>query len=150
RVILGMELDATGLVHLINSYGYPALAALVLLAALGVPLPFPVAASFVALGTLTARPDGPNFLTPAPLATAAASPGDSADYWLGRAGSPMLGRWLRRLGRRSRYNTVLARVEQGLARRAGLLILVTRCLITPLASPVSLLTGAARLAFATY
>jgi membrane-associated protein len=145
-----VQLDGAGLVQLIASYGYPALAVLVSLAAVGVPLPFPVAATFVALGALSARPDGPRFLVLALVATLAASAGHSADYWLGRAGSPLLGRGLQRLQSRSPAGTALTRVERGLLRRAGPLILLTRCVITPLASPVSLLAGAARVPFSTY
>jgi membrane protein DedA with SNARE-associated domain len=145
-----VQLDEAGLVHLLASYGYPALAVLVSLAAMGVPLPFPVAATFVALGALSARPDGPHFLVLALVATLAASAGHSADYWLGRAGGPLVGRGLQRLQRRSPAETALTRVEQGLLRRANPLILLTRCVVTPLASPVSLLAGAARIPFSTY
>jgi hypothetical protein len=57
-----MPIDTTGLVHLFDSYGYLALGTLLLLAAAGVPLPWPIAASFVVLGALTAYPSGPSFL----------------------------------------------------------------------------------------
>lgn len=42
------------------------------------------------------------------------------------------------------------RVEQGITRNASLLIFITRCLLTPLAGPVSLLAGAARVAVPRY
>jgi membrane protein DedA with SNARE-associated domain len=42
------------------------------------------------------------------------------------------------------------RVEQGIARNASMLIFITRCLLTPLAGPVSLLAGAARIAVPRY
>lgn len=42
------------------------------------------------------------------------------------------------------------RVEQGITRNASLLIFITRCLLTPLAGPVSLLAGAARIAVPRY
>src|SRR5262249_33617047 len=104
-----VQLDATALTHLINSYGYPARAVFVFLAAAGMPLPFPVAATFVALGALTAHPDGPNFLALALVATLAASAGHSLDYWLGRVGSPLLEKAVRRLERRP-AGAVLARI----------------------------------------
>src|SRR5262249_23734515 len=65
----GVPLDTTALVHLITSYGYPALAALLLVAAVGVPLPFPITTTVIVLGALSARPDGPNFLALALVAT---------------------------------------------------------------------------------
>ncbi len=148
-----MPLDMTGLVHLITSSGYPALAvlaALLLVAAVGVPLPIPITSTLIVLGALTARPDGPNFLALTLVATLAASAGHGGDYWLGRAGSPRVDRWRRRLERRPRLGATLVRVERGLAQHASLVILVTRCLLTPLGSPVSLLAGAARIAFPLY
>jgi membrane-associated protein len=145
-----VQLDATGLVHLFDSYGYLTLAVLLLLAAAGVPLPFPITTTIIVLGALTARPDGPSFPALAFVATLAASTGHNLDYWLGRTSSPVLERWRRRLEHRLRRGAMLMRVEEGFARNAGLVILVTRCLLTPLASPVSLLAGAARVAFPTY
>lgn len=145
-----MPLDATGLVHLFDSYGYLALATLLLLAAAGVPLPLPITTTFIVLGALTARPDGPSFPALALVATLAAATGHSLDYWLGRSNSPVLGRWRRRLERRFRRGAILVRVEEGFVHNAFLVILVTRCLLTPLASPVSLLAGAAYIAFPTY
>jgi hypothetical protein len=58
---MGIELDTTGLVHLFEGYGYLALGALLLLAAAGAPLLWPIAASFVVLGAFTAHPSGPSF-----------------------------------------------------------------------------------------
>ena len=145
-----MPLDTTELVHLFNTYGYLALAALLLLAAAGVPLPLPITTTFIVLGALTTRPDGPSFLALAVVGTLAASTGHSLDYWLGRSRSPMLERWRRRLERRFRREALLTRAEEGFVRHAGLVLLVTRCLLTPLASPVSLLAGAAHIAFPTY
>src|SRR5262249_52166207 len=132
-----------------NSYGYPALAAFVFLAAAGLPLPFPVAATFVALGALTTHPDGPSFLALALVATLSASAGHSLDYSLGPAGSPLLEGGLGSLERRP-AGAALGRLELALIRRAGPLILLTRCLFAPLASPVSLLAGTARVALAPY
>lgn len=145
-----MPLDATGLIHLFDSYGYLALAALLLLAATGVPLPVPITATLIMLGALTARPDGPSFLALAVVATPAAATGHSLNYWLGRSSIPVLERWRQRLERRVHRGALLARLEKGFVRNAGLVILITRCLLTPLASPVSLLAGAAHIAFPIY
>jgi membrane-associated protein len=145
-----MPLDATGLIHLFDSYGYLALAALLLLAATGVHLPVPITATLIMLGALTARPDGPSFLALAVVAAPAAATGHNLNYWLGRSSSPVLERWRQRLERRVHRGALLARLEKGSVRNAGLVILVTRCLLTPLASPVSLLAGAAHIAFPIY
>ena len=151
---MGIGVDPTGLVLLFDSYGYVALAALLLLAAAGMPLPVPVAATFIVLGTLTAHSSGPSFLALALVATLAATAGHSLDYWLGRSSSPLLERWRerwrRRLEARRRRSALLVRVEKRLLQNASLVILVTRCLLTPLASPVSLLAGAASIAFPLY
>jgi membrane protein DedA with SNARE-associated domain len=143
---MGIELDTTGLVRLFEGYGYLMLGALLLLAAAGAPLPWPIAASFVVFGALTAQPSGPSFLALALVATMAATIGHSLLYWLGRSSSPRLQRWRLRLERRLHRRTTALRAEQGITRNASLLIFITRCLLTPLAGPVSLLAGAARVA----
>jgi membrane-associated protein len=145
-----MGLDTTELVHLFEGYGYLALGALLLLAAAGAPLPWPIAASFVVFGALTAHPSGPSFPALALVATMAATTGHSLLYWLGRSSSPRLQRWRLRLERRLHRRAAVLRVEQGIARNAGLLIFITRFLLTPLAGPVSLLAGAASVAVPRY
>ena len=147
---MGIDLDTTGLVHLFEGYGYLALGALLLLAAAGAPLPWPIAASFVLFGALTAHPSGPSFPALALVATMAATTGHCFLYWLGRSTSPRLQRWRLRLERRLQRKASALRVEQGIARNASLLIFITRCLLTPLAGPVSLLAGAARVAVPRY
>jgi membrane-associated protein len=147
---MGIELDTTGLVHLFEGYGYLALGALLLLAAAGAPLPWPIAASFVLFGALTAHPSGPSFAALALVATMAATIGHSFLYWVGRSSSPRLQRWRLRLERRLHRRISALRMEQGIARNAGLLIFLTRCLLTPLAGPVSLLAGAARIGIPRY
>jgi membrane protein DedA with SNARE-associated domain len=121
----------------------------VVLAAAGVPLPFPVAAAFVALGALTDAPHGPSFLALAAVAIPAAAVGHSLDYWLGRAGSPLLRRWFVRIERHLQ-GSALIQGERGLARNGSLVILLTRFLLTPIASPVSALAGAARVPYPRY
>jgi len=147
---MGIELDTTGLIHLFEGYGYLALGALLLLAAAGAPLPWPIAASFVLFGALTAHPSGPSFVALALMATLAATTGHSLLYWLGRSSSPRLQRWRLRLERRLHRRATVLRVEQGIARNASLFIFITRCLLTPLAGPVSLLAGVARIAVPRY
>ena len=147
---MGIELTTTGLIHLFEGYGYLALGALLLLAAAGAPLPWPIAASLVLLGALTAHPSGPSFPAVALVATTAATTGHSFLYWLGRSSSPRLQRWRQRLERRLPRRATALHVEQGIARNASLLIFITRCLLTPLAGPVSLFAGVARIAFPCY
>jgi membrane protein DedA with SNARE-associated domain len=146
---MGIEVDTTGLVQFFEGYGYLALGALLLLAA-GAPLPWPIAASFVVFGALTAHPSGPSLPVLALVATIAATAGHSLLYWLGRSSSPRLQRWRQRLERRFNGRATALRVEQGIARNAGLLIVITRCLLTPLAGPVSLLAGITRIALPRY
>ena len=124
-----MGLDTTELVHLFEGYGYLALGALLLLAAAGAPLPWPIAASFVVFGALTVHPSGPSFPALALVATMAATTGHSLLYWLGRSSSPRLQRWRLRLERRLYRRAAVLRVEQGIARNAGLLIFITRFLV---------------------
>jgi membrane protein DedA with SNARE-associated domain len=147
---MGIEVDTTGLVHFFEGYGYVALGALLLLAAAGAPLPWPIAASFVVFGTLTAYPSGPSLPALALVATMAATTGHSLLYWLGRSSSPRLQRWRRRLECRFNAKATALRVEQGFAWNAGLLIFITRCLLTPLAGPVSLLAGVTRITLPRY
>jgi membrane-associated protein len=144
-----VHLDATTLAQWFAAYGYPALALLVTLAAAGAPLPFPVAAAFVALGALTATPHGPSFVALLVVALLAATIGHSVDYWLGRAGSPLLRGGLARLERRTGWASP-ARAERGFAHNGGALILLTRFLLTPIASPVSALAGATRFPYVRY
>jgi membrane protein DedA with SNARE-associated domain len=147
---MSIELETTGLVHLFEGYGYLALGALLLLAAAGAPLPWPIAVSFVVFGALTAHPSGPSFLALALVATMAATTGHSLLYWLGRSSSPRLQRWRLRLEHRLHRKAAALRVEQGIARNASLLVFITRFLLTPMAGPVSLLAGAARIAVLRY
>jgi membrane protein DedA with SNARE-associated domain len=84
------------------------------------------------------------------VATLAATTGHSLLYWLGRSSSPRLQRWRQRLERRFNGQAPALRVEQGFAGNTGLLIFITRCLLTPLAGPVSLLAGVTRIALPRY
>jgi membrane protein DedA with SNARE-associated domain len=141
-----MHLDAAAILSLLSTYGYPALGVLVAVVAAGVPIPFPMTTTFVALGALTTTPHGPNFLALALVATLAAAVGHSADYGLGRSGSPLARRWRGRLERRIGGQT-LGNLERRLARSSTLVILLTRFPLTPLASPASLVAGLMRVAY---
>ncbi len=141
-----MRLDAAAILSLLSIYGYPALGILVALAAAGVPIPFPMTTTFVALGALSATAHGPNFLALAVVGTLAATVGHSADYGVGRSGSPFARRWRVRLERRIGSQT-LSSVERWLTKSSTLVILLTRFPLTLLASPVSLVAGLTRVAY---
>jgi membrane protein DedA with SNARE-associated domain len=141
-----MQLNAADIVSLLSTYGYPALGVVVALAAAGVPIPAPVTMIFITLGVLSATAHGPNLLALLVIGTLAATLGHSADYGLGYSGNRLMQRlraWLeRRMGAHK-----LGRIERQLARSNALVILLTRFPLTPLASPVSLLAGASRIAY---
>ncbi len=141
-----MHLDAAAVLSLLSTYGYLALGILVCLAALGVPIPFPITTTFVALGALTTTAHGPSFIALAVVATLAAAAGHSADYALGRSGSPLVRRWRARLERRL-GGEALSGAERRLADGSSLVILLTRFPLTVLASPVSLIAGLTRVAY---
>jgi membrane-associated protein len=141
--------DATSTLHLVATYGYPALIALMVLAALGVGVPIPVRVLLLALGALSASPGGPNLLLLALSGIFGAAAGHSGDYWAGHLGGAAIGRRLARL--------VGTRGQAALERHAALVrggsessVLLSRTLLTPIASPISLLAGATGMRFATF
>lgn len=132
----------TALLGLVATYGYVCLAGVVFVAAAGVPLP--VQLLLIALGALSAQRGGPNFLLLGVVGAVTALGGDLVDYLLGRLGGRPALRWLLgRLGRSGDAGKNLRRVP--FWRRSGLVILLTRFLLTPLGAPVSLLAGATRI-----
>ena len=135
--------------QLAASYGYPALALIMLAAAAGVPLPVPVAALLVAAGALSAQPHGPSWALLALCGIPAAAAGHSLDYWLGRAGSPLVTHWMRRLERHIGGMT-LHGSRSGRWTGGPLLIFLTRWTLTALASPVAALAGVARLPYRAF
>jgi membrane-associated protein len=141
-----MHVDMATILSLLSTYGYPALGVLVALMAAGVPIPFPMTTTFVALGALTTTARGPNFLTLAIVATLAAAAGHSVDYGLGRSGSPFAQRWRGRLEHRIGSQT-LGTVDRWLANSSTVVILLTRFPLTPFATPVSLVAGLTRVAY---
>jgi membrane-associated protein len=141
--------DATSTLHLVATYGYPALIALAFLAALGIGAPIPLRLLLLALGALSASPGGPNVLLLALCSILGAAAGHSGDYWAGRLGGAALGRRLARLiGRRGQ--TALERHAALVRGGSESAVLLSRILLTPIASPISLLAGAADMRFPTF
>jgi membrane-associated protein len=132
------------LLGLVATYGYICLAGIVFVASAGVPLPLQLI--LISLGALSTQRGGPNFLLLGLVGALTALGGDLVDYLLGRLGGQPALRWF--LRKRGRSGTVDQELQRRLPfwRRSGLVILVTRFLLTPLGVPVSLLAGATRLA----
>lgn len=130
---------ATELVALLALYTYPVAALTVLIGALGAPLPTTIVV--VAAGSITADgDDAPDVWVLFGLIIVAAVLGDIISYSVGRwAGHLILGHWGARLGVTSER---LAAIERRLERWGGLLVIVTRCLLTGLALPTNLVAGA--------
>jgi membrane-associated protein len=95
----------------------------------------------VAAGSITTDgDDAPDFWVLFGLIVAAAVVGDVVSYSLGRwAGHLVVGRWGARVGVTAER---LVAVERRLERWGGLLVVVTRCLLTGLALPTNLVAGA--------
>lgn len=115
----------------IVTYGAAALAAVFLLAALGLPLPSTLCV--IAGGAFIQQ----GVLSPAPtvaLGLAGVVLGDALSYGLGRLLRHPI---QRRYGRSAAW----LRAERYFAQRAGAAIFLTRCLLTPIAVPVNLVAG---------
>ncbi len=138
--------DTTTMLHLATGYGYPVVAALLLVASAGLPLP--VTVLLVALGMLSGQTNQLDFTTLAIAGTLASVAGDLLDYAAGRLGMDHLPAPLRRV--MDRHPAGAGRVSALMARNSGMAIFLTRCLLTPFAAPVSLLAGAARLRLRTF
>jgi membrane protein DedA with SNARE-associated domain len=121
------------------AYGYPALAATLLLGAIGLPVPTGLvtvlAGSLAALGQI-------EWPAAAAVAILASLAGDAIAFLIGR----LLGEaFLTRHGRLIGYSPErFARVQQLFARWGGLTVLFTRTLISHLSSVTSLLAGLSR------
>ena len=137
-----MGLDAGSLVHLMSFYGYPFLVVMLVVGSAGVPLPLSFA--LVLLGALSVERGGPDFLLLTLSGTAASVAGDLLDYSAGRIGGVRLLRWMYRRQRRL-LGPPLLHANRLLRRHGGLIIFLSRFLITTVASPVSLLVGISRL-----
>jgi membrane protein DedA with SNARE-associated domain len=117
-------------------YGLPVLFGVLLIGAIGVPMPgsllLVAAGSFVEQGEIDQWP----VLVMASLGVIL---GDNVGYALGRWGGPRLVRWMSRLVGEER----LEQVEEWLKRRGGMGIFLSRWLLTPLGPFVNLLSGMA-------
>ncbi|HEV2238132.1 MAG TPA: VTT domain-containing protein [Ktedonobacterales bacterium] len=128
-------------------YGYLGYAGLVFIAAVGIPLPLVV--MLLAVGAWSAVAGGPNPLALALIGTAAAAAGDSLDYAVGRMGSSLLRDRALALLRRLHPRASAATLDR-LWPHQGLAVFVSRCALTMLSVPVSLLAGASRMRFARF
>jgi membrane protein DedA with SNARE-associated domain len=129
-------------------YGYPILGMILLLGAIGLPLPTGLSATVAGSLSALRRMD---WLTAGAIAILASIVGDVVVYGVGRAASQQfLERWGRWLGYMSARD---ARANALFEQWGGLTILLTRTLITHLSTMVSLLAGLHRYrihAFLTY
>lgn len=137
-----MGLDAGSLAHLMSLYGYPLIVGIVIVGSIGAPLPLGFA--LVLLGAISAGHGGPDFLMLALAGTAASVAGDLVDYAVGRLGGVRLLRWLYRRQRRL-LGRPLVSANRLLRRHGGVIIFLSRFLLTAIASPVSLLVGISRM-----
>lgn len=120
-------------------YGYPALALMLLLGALGVSLPAGLA--MVVAGSLAARGQM-HWTALAAVATVASLAGDLAGYAIGRGlGNVFPNRWGRWLGLTPSRR---ARAERLFYRWGAASILLSRSLVSALGSAVNLVAGAGR------
>ena len=125
---------------LLLNYGPLALALVLFLGALG--LPIPSTALILATGAL-AREGLVDLPLSAVLAVTAALLGDSASYLLARLGlAPVLGRL--------QGNTSWHRAERAFERWGKLTILSSRFLVTPLSLPVNVIASGTRYPFASF
>lgn len=122
------------------AYGAPALGLALFVVALGFPLPATLlllaSGAFISQGAL----DGPQALGIGLLGSVL---GDSGSYCLGRCGGGLV---LRRFERQAAWRRAQATFE----RRSGLVIFVTRFMLTPLALPTNLIAGSGRYSYARF
>ena len=125
---------------LLLNYGPLALAIVLFLGALG--LPIPSTALILAAGAL-ARGGLLDLPLSAVLAVAAALLGDAASYLLSRLGlAPVLSRL--------EGSTSWQRAERAFERWGGLTVLSSRFLVTPLSLPVNVIAGGVRYPFGSF
>lgn len=122
-------------------YGYPVLALILLVGAIGLPVPTglstAVAGSLVSNGSM-------GWVLATTVAVTASVAGDMIGYWVGRAIS---GQALERRGRWIGYTPARRQRVEGLFDRlGGVTVFLTRTLVSHLSSVVNLLAGASRYA----
>ncbi len=131
---------AHAVLHLLATVGYPGLAVVLFIAALGIGAPIPVTALLLVVGALSGTPGGPSTFPIAALAVFAIVCGHSVDYACGRLGNRLLvGRLSRALDRLGGSRHLLGSSKSTRAR--ALPLFLSRFLLTPLASLVSVLAG---------
>jgi membrane protein DedA with SNARE-associated domain len=138
-----------GIPHLIVSAGPLGLFILLFIAALGIGAPIPATALLLTVGALSHAPGGPSFPALAIAGILGACGGHLGDYWVGRLGGEFVNRWLARLRQGATLDSTLQWVLRLRGGRAAL-VFVSRILLTPIASPISLLAGMTRMPFASY
>jgi membrane-associated protein len=124
----------------IITYGAIVLSAVFLAAAIGVPLPSTLCVvaggAFIQQGVL-------DLGSTIGLGLAGVLVGDSLSYGMGRL--------LRRpIKRRYGQSAIWQRAEQYFARRGGIAIFLTRCVLTPLAVPINLIAGSSDYRFVRF
>lgn len=138
-------LDTNAILSAILVYGYPALAAILFLGALGAPVPTGLATTLA--GSLAGRGDL-DWLTVATIAVIASAIGDVLGYgigrWLGEGFLDRRGKWFGFSPSRRE------RVRMLFERWGGITVLLTRTLVSHLSSVVSLLAGLMRYRFAAF
>jgi membrane protein DedA with SNARE-associated domain len=147
--------------HLLATAGAPGVFVVCFIAALGIGAPIPITALLLTLGALSGSAGAPNLPPLAFAGVLGAVGGHLVDYWVGRMSSQIgsrLGgrleenagaRWLSRALSRASGDTrlrALLRPRGG----AALVIFLSRFLLTPIASPISLLAGMMRQRFGLY
>lgn len=141
--------DTHTILQFLATYGYPGLYVVLAVATLGIGIPVPVTALMLALGALSGAPGGPAFLPLAAAGILGATTGHSGDYWFGRLGHALVERWMARIQR----NATVAALLRGSARSRGsraLLVFLSRFVLTPVASPVSIFAGVTGMAYKPY
>lgn len=141
--------NVSAVVGLVGTYGYLGLLAAAFVGALGIGVPIPVSALLLTLGALSGSRGGPNFALTAVVALAGIVLGHLVDYACGRLGNRLLQRWLAKFRPESGGGALL---NGALRLRGGrvALVFLSRFLLTSIASPVTLLAGTTRMAFALY
>jgi membrane protein DedA with SNARE-associated domain len=141
--------SADTVLHLIAAYGYPGLLVAAFVAALGVGVPIPLTLLLLTLGALSGSHGGPGFAALAVASVVGVTGGHTTDYWLGRLGNQLATRWLARTHPGSRVSGLLQRTARLRGGRA-ILTLVSRFLLTSIASPVSVFAGVTRMSVGLY
>ncbi|MEV0562203.1 DedA family protein [Dactylosporangium sp. NPDC050588] len=130
--------------EVLQRYGYPALALLVLLEGIGIPTP---AVSVVVAAAVLAGHGSMSLPLVVVITFTAAVAGDNLGFWLGRrAGRPVILRWGRRVGLTERR---LTRAEDFFARRGRNIVVVAR-FIDGLRQTNGLIAGAIALPWRQY